>query len=91
MYGILILLTFFYISYVSCQADAPTIDTKYGKIQGTTSNFSYLYLGIPYALPPVNNLRWQAPIEAHSWNPNILNATSFKPGCPQTITNTVIN
>ncbi|XP_067908605.1 bile salt-activated lipase-like [Heterodontus francisci] len=40
------------------------------------------YLGIPYAAPPVNLLRFQPPRPHPGWN-NTLNATEFGPMCPQ--------
>ncbi|GCB68184.1 hypothetical protein scyTo_0000838 [Scyliorhinus torazame] len=40
------------------------------------------YLGIPYAAPPVNRLRFQPPRPHPGWN-NTLNATEFGPMCPQ--------
>jgi hypothetical protein len=35
----------------------PIVNTKYGKIAGITKNNVNAFLGIPYAEPPVNNLR----------------------------------
>ncbi|XP_078390350.1 neuroligin-4, X-linked-like [Cetorhinus maximus] len=40
------------------------------------------YLGIPYAAPPVNLLRFQPPQPHPGWN-NTLNATEFGSMCPQ--------
>lgn len=62
---------------------APNIVTKYGSIAGFSDSYANMYLGIPYAMPPVNDLRWEEPLEARPWIPNILNATSFKSACPQ--------
>lgn len=83
IFGLLILLISFYINSILCQAGAPIIETRYGKIEGTSTDFVYSYLGIPYALPPVNELRWQEPNAVRPWFPNILNATSSKYECPQ--------
>lgn len=63
--------------------DAPIVSTKYGLISGVDDTLAYAYLGIPFAMPPLNNLRWNAPIESPPWSPQILNATNFKPSCPQ--------
>ena len=38
--------------------------------------------GIPFAKPPVNNLRWKATQEANSWSGR-LEATDFKQACFQ--------
>ena len=63
--------------------DAPVIQTSYGSIKGVSSDRAYMYLGIPFALPPVNDLRWKAPLPIKPWSPNVLNATDFKAACPQ--------
>ncbi len=61
----------------------PVVVTKNGQISGTTDSFSYMYLGIPYARPPVDDLRWEEPIHTEPWYPNVLNATKFMPACYQ--------
>jgi para-nitrobenzyl esterase len=63
--------------------DAPIVSTKYGEIQGTAAQLANKYLGIPYALPPVGQLRWTEPLRAMPWYPQVLNATTLKPACPQ--------
>eukprot|EP01084_Bolivina_argentea_P319863 554852_1 len=42
------------------------------------------FLSIPYASPPINDLRWRNPVIHSNWNDNILNATIEPWGCPQT-------
>eukprot|EP01132_Coremiostelium_polycephalum_P007537 gene7537-9265_t len=41
------------------------------------------YLGIPFAKPPIGNLRWASPVAADSWGNNVYNATFGRDGCPQ--------
>ena len=41
-----------------------------------------VYLGIPYAAPPVGQLRWKPPQPAPPWAPAILSATASRQ-CPQ--------
>jgi len=50
-----------------------------GKLVGSTCE----YLGIPYAQPPVGDLRWMPPQPAGSFAKVPLNATSFGAACPQ--------
>ncbi len=45
-----------------------TVKTKYGILEGVTSNGGFaLFRGIPYAKPPVGELRWRAPEEPEPW------------------------
>ena len=39
-----------------------------GYIQGKTENSLFVYKGIPFAAPPVGNLRWKAPQPVVAWN-----------------------
>ena len=39
-------------------ADRVTVNTKYGSVTGLVFNKSTQFLGIPFATPPVGNLRW---------------------------------
>jgi carboxylesterase type B len=80
---ILILFFVFLLSAEAFNDDAPVINTKNGLIKGISDQNANMYLGIPFALPPVDDLRWREPIRAKAWYPNILNATNFKPACPQ--------
>jgi para-nitrobenzyl esterase len=64
----------------SASAAAP-IHTELGMIQGTTEAGLTVYRGIPYAAPPVGNLRWRPPAPA-SWV-GMLDASHFKPACVQ--------
>ena len=62
------------------------ISTTSGSVEGkaiTTSGInSYAYLGIPYAQPPINQLRFKPPVPVTSWN-GVLNATQYQYSCPQ--------
>lgn len=43
------------------------VKTKQGIVKGLRKNAYSLFLGIPYAKPPVGDLRWCAPQEMDSW------------------------
>jgi para-nitrobenzyl esterase len=58
------------------------VGTADGLIRGTTAGTTREFLGVPYAAPPVGNLRWQPPQPAASW-PGVRAAASFAPHCPQ--------
>lgn len=58
------------------------VQTEFGQVQGTSNGAVHQFLGIPFAKPPVNSLRWKAPENPDNWN-NILSTTTFAPACPQ--------
>jgi para-nitrobenzyl esterase len=51
---------------VSAQNDI--VETKYGRVEGYSEENIRIYKGIPFAAPPVGNLRWKAPQPPSSWN-----------------------
>ena len=42
-----------------------------------------VFRGLPYAAPPVGDLRWRPPKPAEPWAPKVLNASKFGPACAQ--------
>jgi para-nitrobenzyl esterase len=54
-----------------------------GVAAGTTTDGVTTFRGLPYAAPPVGNLRWRAPQRAPRWA-GIRQATAFAPACAQT-------
>ncbi len=61
------------------------VETKEGPVKGFLSNGVAEFLGIPYAAPPVGNLRWKPPRQVTPWT-NVLKATAFGPQCAQITT-----
>ena len=61
-------------------ADQVKIDT--GVIQGSTQDGITSFKGIPYAAPPIGNLRWRAPQPAPNWT-GVRPATQFSSDCMQ--------
>ena len=68
------------------------VETQYGKIIGKTTQFLdendgfqtvYSFLGVPFASPPVNELRFEPPQRPAAWKPRTYNATFFRNVCPQ--------
>lgn len=53
------------------------IETKYGKVRGRKKSDLLFWFGIPYAQPPVGELRWKAPKTLKSWD-GILNTTEYR-------------
>jgi para-nitrobenzyl esterase len=58
-------------------------DTSSGNISGyRTDKGINVFLGIPYAKPPVGEMRFAAPQEIEKWE-GIKKTTEFSPSCPQ--------
>jgi len=59
------------------------VNTASGPVKGTVGTASRVFLGIPYAAPPVGPLRFKPPQPPAPWT-QPLNATQFGHICPQT-------
>lgn len=70
-----------------CNKLTGILNTTNGKICGIKQTrqgeVSYAYLGIPYAKPPVNQLRWQPPQPLKKDSSTIYHATTLKSECTQ--------
>lgn len=44
-----------------------TVQTKYGLVSGYLDKDVWCWKGIPYATPPVGDLRWRAPLDSVPW------------------------
>ena len=64
------------------QGTACLVSTISGDIQGVDNGVSCTFLGIPFAAPPLGNLRWRPPQPAAPWAPATLNANVLRQ-CPQ--------
>lgn len=62
--------------------DGMVVETESGPVVGVDAGGVESWLGIPYAAPPVGELRWRAPEPAASWD-EPLDATEYGPGCLQ--------
>lgn len=67
----------------STSAEPATVQFADGKAVGASADAVTVFLGLPYAAPPVGDLRWRAPQPAHPW-PGVRHATAFAPACAQT-------
>jgi para-nitrobenzyl esterase len=56
----------------------PIVKVKEGTLQGAVENGIAVYKGIPFAAPPVGDLRWKAPQPPLPWE-GIKQATQFAP------------
>src|SRR6202046_2541471 len=63
---------------------SPTVTTAQGKAVGKfiRNGTQKAFLGLPYAAPPVGDMRWKAPRQALSWT-GVRDATKFGARCEQ--------
>jgi para-nitrobenzyl esterase len=66
----------------AAQSGGPIVATTGGLVQGVATATADEFLGIPYAAPPVGNLRWRPPQPAAHWQ-GVRQATAFAPHCAQ--------
>ena len=66
----------------SAAFDHSIVRTMNGAVKGMVSSSNRQFLGIPFAAPPVGNLRWQAPQPPASWS-GVRDATKFGSICTQ--------
>ena len=77
---VLLLTTFALKSFAS--SDTPIAKIETGSLQGATEYNMNVFKGIPYAAPPVGDLRWRPPQPAASWS-GTRDASKFGDSCPQ--------
>ena len=62
-------------------AGRPVVRTESGAVRGTVSSGVDSFLGVPYARPPVGELRWRAPEPAARWS-GVRDAAAYGNRCP---------
>lgn len=64
----------------------PVVKTADGSVSGTFDAASRVasFKGLPFAAPPVGNLRWRAPQPPHSWT-GVRDGSKFGPSCMQRV------
>ncbi len=62
--------------------ESVVVDTDKGPIEGVIVGESRVFLGVPFAAPPVGNLRFRPPQPHEAWT-EPLDATAYGPKCPQ--------
>ncbi|XP_071503328.1 acetylcholinesterase-like [Diadema antillarum] len=83
------------VSSIRTGVAGPIVNTSAGAVQGYTDHLDerfYLrvdrdidvYLGIPFAEPPIGDLRFANPVPKEAWT-GVWNATYFRPICPQVL------
>jgi para-nitrobenzyl esterase len=76
------LMLFLFLSFLIIELNAQTglssvvVQTTDGKISGYKSDNINIFKAIPFAAPPVGDLRWKAPQRVKPWN-GVLDCTKF--------------
>jgi len=61
-----------------------SVTTLQGQVEGTLAAGSRAWLGIPFAQPPVGDLRWKPPVAAPAWS-GVRKADHFAASCQQAV------
>ncbi len=69
-------------SVLAYAQDAPTVTIGAGKLRGVASGNVAVFKGIPFAAPPVGDLRWREPMPVKPWT-GVRDASRFSPRCMQ--------
>jgi para-nitrobenzyl esterase len=69
------------VRLAAAQATEP-VPLDAGRITGTVEDGVRVFKGIPYAAPPVGDLRWKPPQTVEPWD-GARACTAFGPACPQ--------
>lgn len=67
---------------LSSDDEAPRVETANGTLEGTVRSGVRIFRGIPFAQPPVGDLRWKAPQPVENWE-GVRRADTFGPRCMQ--------
>jgi para-nitrobenzyl esterase len=62
--------------------DGNIVTIEGGEARGAAVADGYAFLGLPYAAPPVGELRWRPPQRPPSWR-GVRDATQYAASCPQ--------
>lgn len=82
---VLFALCFVCVSAARAEEPAAVVKTNLGELRGMLLPSGRVqFLGVPYAEPPVGNLRWREPVPIKPWK-GTRDAQQFAPPCAQTI------
>ncbi len=71
------------IAMAACVAAAQSpVKVEAGLVQGVAQDDLTVYKGVPFAAPPVGDLRWRPPQPAAKWD-GVRSADKYAPGCIQ--------
>jgi len=80
--GCLVVWAMLAITLALFGSTGPQVKTESGVVEGKADGVVNAFLGIPYAAPPVGDLRWKPPAPAAKWS-GVRMATDFGSHCLQ--------
>ena len=72
-----------------CPAGADIACTAYGAVRGAPEGDLLAFKGLPYARPPVGDLRWRPPTAPASWQ-GVRDGSRYGAMCPQIVSKKVV-
>lgn len=76
------LVVMLFLAVAGHAQSAPIVEVKQGLLQGEVTESGVAFRGIPFARPPLGDLRWRPPVPAEAW-PGIFVADHSGPPCLQ--------
>src|SRR5215471_6727266 len=71
------------IAFAAFAADGPVVSVPGGQVRGRVlKDGGAVFRGIPFAQPPLADLRWREPMPVKPWS-GVREATAFGGECPQ--------
>lgn len=67
---------------VAASAGAAVVTTDHGRVSGVVAEGVESFKGIPFAAPPVGDLRWRPPADPKPWT-DVRAGDAYGPACPQ--------
>ena len=82
--GCFFVFVIFILFTVACSSPplTTTVEVTEGTLEGVEQDGVFSYKGIPFAAPPVGDLRWQAPQPPEAWT-GVRSADTYARGCMQ--------
>jgi para-nitrobenzyl esterase len=74
----------------NCAASGPDVAcTEQGAVRGVIEGGLLAFKGLPYAQPPIGDLRWRPPVPASAWE-GVRDGSHFGAMCPQIVAKKVV-
>jgi len=81
-YTVLVFVTFCSLSAPLMAQERVQVRIDSGELSGVSEDGTRIFRGIPYAAPPVGDLRWRPPRPVEPWD-GVRDASTFGHACPQ--------